>query len=188
MGRRFGDKASGGLISSGSLTDETTEMLMKRHFIRFILILGIMVPLSMNLVQCSPQPAADVELNKQKNLDFLVENSKHADIQVTASGLQYQILAEGNGNRPGATDFVTVNYAGSLISGQVFDKGDGIRFPLNGVIPGWTEGLQLMQQGAKFRFYIPSALAYGNRGAGHVIPPDATLIFDVELVKIDRAV
>lgn len=161
-------------------------ILMKIRFIRLLLILGVLAPLSMSLTQCSSQTAVDTELNRKKNLDFLVENRKRPDIQATASGLQYQIIGQGSGNKPEATDFVTVNYTGSLISGQVFDKGDGISFPLNGVIAGWTEGLQLMNPGAKFRFYIPPNLAYGNRGIGHVIPPDSTLVFDVELVKIGR--
>ncbi len=159
---------------------------MKIRFIRLLLILGVLAPLSMSLTQCSSQTAVDTELNRKKNLDFLVENRKRPDIQATASGLQYQIIGQGSGNKPEATDFVTVNYTGSLISGQVFDKGDGISFPLNGVIAGWTEGLQLMNPGAKFRFYIPPNLAYGDRGIGHVIPPDSTLVFDVELVKIGR--
>ncbi len=161
-------------------------ILMKIRFIRLLLILGVLAPLSMSLTQCSSQTAVDTELNRKKNLDFLVENRKRPDIQATASGLQYQIIGQGSGNKPEATDFVTVNYTGSLISGQVFDKGDGISFPLNGVIAGWTEGLQLMNPGAKFRFYIPPNLAYGDRGIGHVIPPDSTLVFDVELVKIGR--
>ncbi|MDV3240342.1 MAG: FKBP-type peptidyl-prolyl cis-trans isomerase, partial [Methylocaldum sp.] len=86
---------------------------------------------------------------------------------------------------PKATDTVTVNYRGSLISGQEFDSGENVSFPLNGVIRGWTEGLQLMKEGAKYRFFIPPELAYGERGAGRVIPPNAALIFDVELVKVN---
>jgi FKBP-type peptidyl-prolyl cis-trans isomerase len=94
------------------------------------------------------------------------------------------VLQEGQGTAPAATDRVTVNYRGSLVTGQEFDSGEGISFPLNGVIPGWTEGLQLMKEGAKYRFFIPAQLAYGDTGAGGVIPPGAALIFDVELVKV----
>ena len=104
----------------------------------------------------------------------------------TPSGLQYQVLNEGNGRKPIATDSVTVNYKGSLINGKVFDSGEKITFPLNGVIPGWTEGLQLMKEGAKYRFFIPSSLAYGESGEARVIPPNAALIFEVELVKVNR--
>jgi FKBP-type peptidyl-prolyl cis-trans isomerase len=121
---------------------------------------------------------------KQENISFLTENQKKPEVKTTASGLQYQILKEGTGDKPNATDVVTVNYQGSLISGKAFDSGDGISFPLNGVIPGWTEGLQLMQVGARYRFFIPGPLAYGERGAGSIIPPNSTLIFDVDLVKI----
>ena len=103
---------------------------------------------------------------------------------VTASGLQYLVLKEGEGRRPEASDRVRVNYLGSLISGQEFDRGEGIEFPLNRVIPGWTEGLQLMKEGAKYRFFIPSELAYGEAGAGGEIPGNAALIFEVELLKV----
>ena len=115
---------------------------------------------------------------------FLADNAIKPGVIVTSSGLQYQILQEGEGRRPEASDMVRVNYAGSLISGQEFDRGEGIQFPLNRVIPGWTEGLQLMQEGAKYRFFIPSALAYGEAGAGGQIPGNAALIFDVELLKV----
>ena len=153
---------------------------------RTILIIGLILPLSPLLTQCSTQTSEDISLNRKQNREYLLENGKRADIITTASGLQYQMLTEGTGTKPTATDFVTVNYSGNLINGQMFDKGEGIGFPLNGVIPGWTEGLQLMNQGAKFRFYIPADLAYGDRGVGRVIPPDSTLIFDVELVSIGR--
>jgi FKBP-type peptidyl-prolyl cis-trans isomerase len=107
----------------------------------------------------------------------------------TASGLQYEILAEGAGPKPTAIDTVTVHYKGMLTSGKVFDssydRGSPISFPLNGVIKGWTEGLQLMSVGAKYRLTIPANLGYGAAGAGGVIPPNATLIFEVELLKIN---
>lgn len=107
----------------------------------------------------------------------------------TASGLQYEVLTEGVGPKPTASDTVTVHYKGTLTNGKVFDssydRGEPISFPLNGVIKGWTEGLQLMSVGAKHRLTIPADLGYGAAGAGGVIPPNATLIFDVELLKIN---
>lgn len=107
----------------------------------------------------------------------------------TASGLQYEILTEGAGPKPTARDTVTVHYKGALTSGKVFDssydRGAPISFPLNGVIKGWTEGLQLMSVGAKYRLTIPANLGYGAAGAGGAIPPNATLIFEVELLKIN---
>jgi FKBP-type peptidyl-prolyl cis-trans isomerase len=96
------------------------------------------------------------------------------------------VLQQGQGAMPSATDTVTVNYRGTLIDGKEFDSGNGISFPLNRVIPGWTEGLQLMKEGARYRFFIPSALAYGERGAGGAIPPNADLIFEVDLIKVGQ--
>jgi FKBP-type peptidyl-prolyl cis-trans isomerase len=130
------------------------------------------------------QPSVEAEQVKQQGVSFLSENASKPGVATTASGLQYQVLQEGQGTAPAATDRVTVNYRGSLVTGQEFDSGEGISFPLNGVIPGWTEGLQLMKEGAKYRFFIPAQLAYGDTGAGGVIPPGAALIFDVELVKV----
>jgi FKBP-type peptidyl-prolyl cis-trans isomerase len=119
---------------------------------------------------------------------FLEENSRKAGIQTTPSGLQYEVLRDGAGPKPSATSTVEVHYEGRLINGKVFDssyqRNQSISFPLNRVIPGWTEGLQLMPTGSKYRLYIPSELGYGARGAGGDIPPHATLIFDVELIAI----
>ena len=119
---------------------------------------------------------------------FLAENAKKEGIVTLPSGLQYQVLQEGNGKSPKATDQVKRHYEGTLINGKVFDssyrRGEPATFPLNGVIAGWTEGLQLMKEGAKYRFFIPFNLAYGTRGAGQDIPPYATLIFDVELIEV----
>ena len=119
---------------------------------------------------------------------FLAENAKKDGVVSLPSGLQYQVLREGDGRKPAATDQVECHYEGTLINGQVFDssyqRGQTATFGLNQVIAGWTEGLQLMQEGAKYRFFIPYHLAYGERGAGQSIPPFATLIFDVELVKV----
>jgi FKBP-type peptidyl-prolyl cis-trans isomerase len=132
------------------------------------------------------QSSADAEHHKQESIKFLTENRQKPGVETTPSGLEYQVLQQGSGASPKATDTVTVNYRGSLISGSEFDSGEGVSFPLNGVIPGWTEGLQLMKEGAKYRFFIPPELAYGERGAGRVIPPNSALIFDVELVKVGK--
>lgn len=120
---------------------------------------------------------------------FLAENAKREGIKVTESGLQYEILEPSLGQKPKATDTVRVHYEGTLIDGTVFDssykRGESISFPLNGVIKGWTEGLQLMSIGSKYKFFIPYQLAYGERGAGQSIPPYAALIFTVELLGIE---
>lgn len=125
---------------------------------------------------------------RQQETEFLAENAKKGGIQVTASGLQYEVVSEGTGPKPQDTDTVEVNYEGTFISGDVFDssyaRGEPVEFPLNQVIPGWTEGIQLMSVGSNYRFYIPSKLGYGEQGAGQVIPPFSTLIFDVELLSI----
>ena len=120
--------------------------------------------------------------------EFLAENAKRPEVKVTDSGLQYEVLKEGEGASPTATETVEVHYHGTLIDGTVFDssveRGQTIEFPLNRVIPGWTEGVQLMKEGAKYRFFIPFDLAYGPRGSAPKIPPYAALIFDVELFKV----
>ncbi|MGI6243560.1 MAG: FKBP-type peptidyl-prolyl cis-trans isomerase [Prevotella sp.] len=119
---------------------------------------------------------------------FLAENSKREGVVTLPSGLQYEVLTEGKGNKPKATDQVECHYEGKLINGQLFDssykRGETATFGLNQVIAGWTEGLQLMREGAKYRFFIPYTLGYGERGAGQSIPPYSTLIFDVELIKV----
>lgn len=125
---------------------------------------------------------------KAEGENFLAENAKKPGVKTLPSGLQYQVLREGNGKKPTATDQVECHYEGTLINGQVFDssyrRGETATFGLNQVIKGWTEGLQLMQEGAKYRFFIPYNLAYGEQGAGQSIPPYAALIFDVELIKV----
>lgn len=125
---------------------------------------------------------------KEEGEKFLAENSKKDGIITLPSGLQYQVIREGNGKKPKATDQVECHYEGTLIDGTKFDssydRGQTATFPLNQVIAGWTEGLQLMQEGAKYRFFIPYTLGYGERGAGASIPPFAALIFDVELVAV----
>ena len=125
---------------------------------------------------------------KQDGEKFLAENGKKEGVITTASRLQYQVLREGNGQSPKATDTVECHYEGTLIDGTKFDssydRGQTATFPLNQVIAGWTEGLQLMKEGGKYRFFIPYELGYGERGAGASIPPFSTLVFDVELVSV----
>ena len=127
---------------------------------------------------------------KEKGLQFLAENRKRKEVHETASGLQYEVIVMGKGEKPAATDQVKVHYTGKTIDGQVFDssvqRGEPITFGLNQVIPGWTEGLQLMPVGSKFMLYIPSELGYGERGAGALIKPGSTLIFEVELLDIPK--
>jgi FKBP-type peptidyl-prolyl cis-trans isomerase len=127
--------------------------------------------------------------NKATGEKFLANNAKNAGVVTTASGMQYVVFTEGTGASPKATDNVTVHYKGTTLDGKEFDssygRGAPATFPLNRVIAGWTEGLQLMKEGAKYRFFIPSNLAYGERGAGGDIGPNATLIFDVELIKVN---
>src|SRR5213083_3268715 len=127
------------------------------------------------------------EKNKTEGAKFLEDNKKKPGVKTTASGLEYKVEKEGTGAQPKPTDMVTVNYRGTLIDGTEFDssykRGQPATFPVNGVIKGWTEGLQLMKPGAKWQLFIPSELAYGERGSGQMIGPNATLIFDVELVS-----
>lgn len=125
---------------------------------------------------------------KAEGEKFLAENAKKEGVTVTKSGLQYEVLTEGTGKKPKATDTVRCHYEGRLLDGTVFDssykRNEPADFGLQQVIAGWTEGVQLMSEGAKYRFYIPYLLAYGEGGAGGMIPPFATLIFDVELIKV----
>jgi FKBP-type peptidyl-prolyl cis-trans isomerase len=134
------------------------------------------------------------EIKLKKNMDegiaFLAKNKLRPEVDTTTSGLQYEVSNAGEGNKPNAVSKVTVNYEGKLLDGTIFDssykRGEPIQFGLGQVIPGWTEGIQLMSPGAKFILYIPSNLAYGPKGAGADIPPNSTLIFTVELISIDN--
>jgi peptidyl-prolyl cis-trans isomerase len=141
--------------------------------------------------QEAKQQAAAAEAGKAAKAAgeaFLAENGEKDGVVTLPSGLQYQVLKEGNGKKPSATDQVVCHYEGTLIDGTVFDssyqRNQPATFGLNQVIPGWTEGVQLMQEGAKYRFFIPYNLAYGERGAGAQIPPFAALVFDVELIEV----
>ncbi len=167
---------------------------MRRWYVAFALLSLMLLALS-----CSSESgktddkAQDKTMAQDQNLtpdqQFLVDNREKDGVIETASGLQYKVLTEGSGPKPSATDQVTVHYRGTLINGSEFDssysRGTPATFPLNRVIRGWTEGLQLMNVGSKYEFYIPSELGYGNRGAGAQIGPGATLIFEVELLKIN---
>jgi len=154
-------------------------------------IIAIVVVIALVLMyQLTTRNKQSTAENARKGEEFLANNAKEEGVITTASGLQYKVLQKGNGNNnPGPTDRVKVHYHGTLIDGTVFDssveRGSPISFGLNQVIKGWTEGLQLMVVGQKNRLYIPSDLAYGNRGAGGKIGPGSTLIFDVELLGIN---
>ncbi len=136
------------------------------------------------------QIKALAEKNKKEGESFLAENKKKKGVITMPSGLQYKILTDGKGKSPKATDTVTVNYKGTLIDGTEFDssykRGQPATFTVNGVIPGWTEALQLMKEGSKWQLFVPSKLAYGERGAGGPIGPNAVLIFEVELISIKK--
>ena len=141
--------------------------------------------------QEAKQQAAAAEAGKAAKAAgeaFLAENAKKDGVVTHPSGLQYQVLKEGNGKKPSATDQVVCHYEGTLIDGTVFDssykRNEPATFGLNQVIAGWTEGVQLMSEGAKYRYFIPYTLAYGERGAGAQIPPFAALVFDVELIQV----
>lgn len=152
------------------------------------------VALAMDALQqeMMAQHMAEREKLAEKNLAegkaFQEKNAKKKGVKKTASGLQYEVVEQGKGKTPSADSTVTVHYRGTLVDGTEFDssygRGEPATFPVSGVIPGWTEALQLMKEGAKFKIVLPSELAYGERGAGQVIGPNATLIFDVELISV----
>lgn len=136
------------------------------------------------------QAAAAGAENQKQEAEFLARNKEDKDVVTTASGLQYKVLKQGSGDKPTKESTVTVHYTGTLPDGTVFDssvkRGEPATFPVGGVIAGWTEALQLMQVGSKFKLFIPAALAYGKRGAGQLIGPDQMLIFEVELLDINK--
>lgn len=153
---------------------------MKRHLVILVVLLF-----------AAASAAAGTPAENQKEGDaFLAANGKKPGVTTLPSGLQYAVLKKGTGRQPAATDTVTVHYQGTLINGTEFDssykRGQPASFPLNQVIKGWTEGVQLMKEGAKYRFFIPPHLAYGQRGAGPVIGPNSTLIFEVELLSVQK--
>jgi len=131
-----------------------------------------------------------IEKNKKDGDSFLAKNKNEKGVKTTASGLQYKIITAGKGKQPKADDTVTVNYRGTLIDGTEFDssykRNQPATFPVKGVIPGWTEALQIMKEGSKWMLYLPSTIAYGERGAGNLIGPNSALVFEVELLSIDK--
>jgi FKBP-type peptidyl-prolyl cis-trans isomerase len=151
------------------------------------------------LIELKRQAAAAAKRQREeqarKNLAegeaFLAENADREDVVMLPSGLQYQVLAAGEGDPPSATDTVSVHYRGTLVDGTEFDssyaRGEPATFRVDRVIPGWTEGLQLMRPGAKYRLFVPAALAYGERGGGAKIGPNSALVFEVELLSVQRA-
>ncbi len=159
---------------------------LHRRSLSLLISMALILGLGLTLTVSAGTP----EENKAAGEKFLAENGKKPNIKTTASGLEYEVLTEGKGTaHPSATDNVTVHYKGTLLDGSEFDssysRNEPATFPLNAVIPGWTEGVQLMTEGAKYKFYIPSKLAYGESGAGGKIGPNEALIFEVELIKIN---
>ena len=134
-----------------------------------------------NTEETTPDYGQQIKDNKTLGREFMEQNAKNDSVVQTQSGLQYMVLKEGTGAKPSATDTVTVHYTGKLLDGTVFDSSVE-----RGELPGWTEGLQLMSEGSEYRLFIPSELAYGSKGAGDKILPNATLIFDVQLIKVTK--
>ncbi len=170
-------------IQHGHAGDEETQRMSREE---------IQQALMTYQQEMQQKQAEQAEELAQKNAEageaFLAENANRDEVQTTESGLQYEVLEEGNGEKPAATDQVKVHYTGELLSGEVFDssreRGEPVTFGLNQVIPGWTEGLQLMSEGARYKLYIPADLAYGP-GGNRAIGPNETLIFDVELLAVN---
>ena len=158
-------------------------MKAKARILMFIAAIAVVA------MATAAQAESLMEINQKAGKAFLEKNRKAEGVKETASGLQYKVIREGTGKRPGPTSRVTVNYEGRHINGEVFDSSykrhKPITFALNRVIKGWTEGLQLMKEGAHYQLFIPPELGYGHRGAGVAIGPSETLIFDVELLKVE---
>ena len=157
---------------------------------KFILspVIATLAAVAVFLLNSTHIMAQDNSSNLVKGQAFLKDNATKPGVHTTPSGLQYKVITEGHGKKPAVTDTVLVHYRGTTLDGTEFDssykRNEPISFPLNGVIPGWTEGVQLMKEGGKIQLFIPSNLAYGSQGAGGVIAPDSTLIFDIELLKV----
>lgn len=150
-----------------------------------------LLALQTELVEKQKKEARDLAAkNLADGEKFLADNKKNKDVVTRPSGLEYRIIKEGSGASPKATDSVTTHYKGKLIDGKEFDssytRGEPVKFPVNGVIPGWTEALQLMKPGAKWELFIPAKLAYGENGLGQIIGPNSTLIFDIELISVEK--
>ena len=165
-----------GLVKKSLLSEEQLEKALKNY--------------DQKINEASAKKAADdAKANLEKGKKFLEENAKKKGVTVTKSGLQYEVISEGKGPKPKASDMVKVHYTGTLINGTKFDSSvdrkEPAEFPLDHVIPGWTEGVQLMNVGSKYKFYLPSELAYGEQGAGS-IPANFVLIFEVELLSIGK--
>lgn len=147
------------------------------------------------LAEIQTKRAEEAKIQGEKNIEegkkFLEENKAKPTVKSTASGLQYEVVTEGTGKQPKKEDTVTVNYRGTLVNGTEFDssykRGEPAKFPVDRVIPGWTEALQLMKEGSKYKLFIPSDLAYGDRGAPPKIAPNSVLVFEVELIKVEDA-
>jgi FKBP-type peptidyl-prolyl cis-trans isomerase len=155
-----------------------------------MLRLGALVAALLTVIAFSPAHAEDSSLSREANDAYLAANAKKPGVVTRPSGLQYRIIRNGFGKQPGALDIVDVYYKGSLINGTVFDQtepGLPANFVVNKLIPGWTEALEIMREGDHWELAIPTGLAYGSRGAGGVIPPNQTLVFDLELVKVTPA-
>jgi len=167
----------------------TDAFTVGKHLLSDDEVREIMTALNKELAEKNAEALKkSAEKNKEEAVLFLGENKKKDGVKTLASGLQYKVINEGKGKSPKAADTVSVHYRGTLINGREFDssyrRGEPATFPVNGVIPGWTEALQLMKEGAKWQLFIPSDLAYGERGAGNVIGPNAALIFEVELITV----
>ena len=192
IGQQLGQQMIPG-INSNIFANDSTKSISKNNLLAGFISAILKKDTKMTVTEADSTAnaiAANIKYGdrKVKNEEFLAENAKKDSIVTLPSGVQYKILKEGNGALPTDSNQVVVNYEGKLIDGTVFDssyqRGEPTKFPLNGVITGWTEGLQLMQEGAKYRFFIPYRLAYGEGGVGTLIPPYSTLIFDVELIEV----
>ena len=192
MGRNFAEKSidvDSRMLAEGikhGLSKSESEYLMTKDEIR-----EVMLALQREMIQKQQEKRKILaEKNKTDGEKFLAENKSKEGVQTLPSGLQYKIIKDGTGKKPTEKSTVTTHYTGKLLDGTVFDssvqRGTPATFELNQVIKGWTEGLQLMKEGSKWEFYIPSQLAYGENGAGEVIGPNATLIFEVELISVDK--